>query len=687
MPGRFPRALAVLLFALLAVHLCLLGFRQLSDGDTWWHLKQGELYVTAASLPAQDPFAFTTGGREWIKYSWVPDILFYLVFNTLGIPGLVLLRLCLFLIVSLALYRVLRGCGLHPTASVLVLVGASMVLGQRFLIRPEMLSFLLLVATMAILLRLRDSSPRAAYALLPTQIAWTNVHGSFVFGLGLPGLVLLASLLPKGRFAPGWGLLRLDRLHLRHLAIAVACLPLASLLNPQGVRLLLFPFRQNHITRLTEFLEWRPVWSLFTLDPVWWVVPIIFGLVLLAFAVTAILLTVWERRVDPIGLAIILSMGAYAIFRNRAVPYFVLAILPFLALALVRVAACLRARAGEGSTERLARIGRLACVLVLTASISAQAVFAPRDLYGFGVRADRFPEAAMAFLERNRLEGRVFNTYMFGGYLIWRRWPGNQVLIDGRYDGILFEEALLEDYLQAYWSPAALDRITSRYAVEILVLAAHPNWLLPYIGNHPGWARVYWDPLAEIFVRRDGSHAALIATGEYRLTRSSSDLSYLIAYRRDPEVWARALSELRRAVMENPENGTAWLGLAQEYWAKGSGAAEQRLDALTHAARLQADTPVVGRVYAEQAEALLQLGRLDEAKAAARQALRLDGQLLLPYWVLAVVAEGQGAWAEARNRFLELQTRLDPSDERQRLVRMRLDAAERRLRRAPGKTD
>lgn len=293
----------------------------------------------------------------------------------------------------------------------------------------------------------------------------------------------------------------------------------------------------------------------------------------------------------------------------------------------------------------------------------------------------------MAFLERNRLDGRVFNTYMFGGYLIWRRWPSNQVLIDGRYDGILFEEALLEDYLQAYWSPAALDRITSANGVEILVLAAHPNWLLPYIGKHPGWARVFWDPVAEIFVRRGGSHAELIATGEYSLTGSSSDLSYLIAYRRDPDLWARALSELRRAVTENPENGTAWLALAQEYWAKGPAAAGQRLDALTHAARLEADTPVVGRVHAERADALLQLGRLDEAKAAAQQALRLDRQLLLPYWVLALVAEGQGAWAEARDRFTELQARLDPSDERQLLVRKRLEAAGRRLGGATGKTD
>jgi len=51
----------------------------------------------------------------------------------------------------------------------------------------------------------------------------------------------------------------------------------------------------------------------------------------------------------------------------------------------------------------------------------------------------------------------------------------------------------------------------------------------------------------------------------------------------------------------------------------------------------------------------------------------------LPYWVLALVAEGQEAWAEARDRLRELQTRLDPSDPRQGMIRDRLAAVEKRL--------
>src|SRR5512147_517692 len=99
---------------LLFVHLVLLGFFQVSSLDTWFHLKEGELYVTTRSLPAHDPFAFTTAGRVWIKYSWLADVVFYVVYAATGFPGLVLVRLGILFAIAWILYRVLRGCKLNP---------------------------------------------------------------------------------------------------------------------------------------------------------------------------------------------------------------------------------------------------------------------------------------------------------------------------------------------------------------------------------------------------------------------------------------------------------------------------------------------------------------------------------------------------------------------------------------------
>jgi len=671
----------VILGLLLAAHLILVGFFQISDEDTWWHLKEGQLYVTTKSLPAQDPFSFTTTGREWIKYSWLADILFYSVFWAGGISGLVLLRLLLLFLITLVLYRVLRGCGLHALAALLFVFLASIALGLRLWIRPEILSFPLLLAVMAILLWLQTAPPPAAYALLPVLVIWTNVHASFVVGFGLPALVLLANLLPGARLTPGWGRLRLDRQRLRHLAAAVACLPLVSLINPQGASLLLFPFRQNSMTRLTWFSEWKPVWFFPSFDPAWLDVPFVLGLVLLAFAVTAVLLLFWEGRLDPVGWGIVLFMGTYAIFRLRAIPHFILAVLPFLAVALVRLAGHFTTAEPWRSSNRLERIGALACLLVLSSSIMVQVLFPlSRNPHGFGVRPDYFPEGAAAFLDRHQLDGRVFNSYGFGGYLIWRRWPANQVFIDGRYDGTLFDEGLLEAYIQAHESPDALERVTAAYNVDILVLDARAKWKVPYLNGQPGWARVYWDQVAEVYVRRGGQYADLIATHEYRLTHPETNLAYLAAYRRDPATWAWALAELNRAVEDNQENVMAWLGLAQEYRASGSGAAAERLRALKRAEGLLPGSSVMGRILAEESEALLQLGRTEEAAGLARRALRMQADLVLPRTVLASIAEGRRDWKQARDQLQAILDRLQPDDPRVPGVRERLAAAEHGLR-------
>jgi tetratricopeptide (TPR) repeat protein len=143
------------------------------------------------------------------------------------------------------------------------------------------------------------------------------------------------------------------------------------------------------------------------------------------------------------------------------------------------------------------------------------------------------------------------------------------------------------------------------------------------------------------------------------------------------------MAELQRAVDDNPENVLAWQGLAQEYGAAGPAALGKRLDALTRTLALLHDNPATGRLHAERAEALLQLGRPAEAEAAAREALRVDSNLLLPRWILAGVAESRGAWQDAREQLRTLLDRIERDHPMFPRVRERLAGAERQLQ-APG---
>ncbi len=177
----------------------LLAIFPIGHDGTWWDVKERALYVGTRLLPTQDPFAFTTQGPEWFEHFSAASPLIYEVFRIAGLPGLILLRLFLFLTTLVILCGILRDRG-----------------------------------AMGILLLLRPLHPWAGDASPSVQVVWMRWSAGFVFEFA--GLVLLANLLPEGRTVQGRGNLRLDQKRVRHLIIAAACLPFSGASTPKEPR-------------------------------------------------------------------------------------------------------------------------------------------------------------------------------------------------------------------------------------------------------------------------------------------------------------------------------------------------------------------------------------------------------------------------------------------------------------------
>src|SRR5205085_4800110 len=80
----------------------------------------------------------------------------------------------------------------------------------------------------------------------------------------------------------------------------------------------------------------------------------------------------------------------------------------------------------------------------------------------------RYPEGAARFLLDHAPSVRIFNTYEYGGYLIWRGLP---VFIDGR----ALRESVFEDYRRVLGTAAGDPRrkeVLSRYGVAAIVVNA-----------------------------------------------------------------------------------------------------------------------------------------------------------------------------------------------------------------------
>src|SRR5206468_4797665 len=105
----------------------------------------------------------------------------------------------------------------------------------------------------------------------------------------------------------------------------------------------------------------------------------------------------------------------------------------------------------------------------------------------------------------------MFNSYEYGGYLIWRLWPQQRTFIDGR----ALSESVFQDYARILYNhddsdgqPAA-ETLLDRYGMQVIVMntmetsAGLVYALAPALADpaQSQWKLVYNDAQAVIFMR------------------------------------------------------------------------------------------------------------------------------------------------------------------------------------------
>jgi len=109
------------------------------------------------------------------------------------------------------------------------------------------------------------------------------------------------------------------------------------------------------------------------------------------------------------------------------------------------------------------------------------------------------PYEAADFLARNDLPPELFNSYNWGGFLIWRLYPQYRVFIDGRTH--LYGEEVLEEYLKSYWASPQWHKPLERYNMNSIIIE-RDSAFAALLTESPNWQQVYADELAVVFVRK-----------------------------------------------------------------------------------------------------------------------------------------------------------------------------------------
>jgi hypothetical protein len=464
-PHPAPGALAPIIAALAAGALTAFAPAVFNDGDTWMHIAAGMRMLDAGAVLRVDPFSYTFAGRPWQTHEWLAEVAMALAWRAGGWAGEALLfGAAAAATAGLLTRHAGRWLSGAPLAALVALsLGA---LAPSLLARPHLLALpcLELWTAELVIARADGRAPRAP-ALAAIMVVWANLHGSFIFGLGLLGAFGLEGLSRDRR--AGLAALR------PWLAPGMAALA-ATVASPHGLDNLTFPLRLTGMTTLAGVTEWGPL----TLTD-----NRLFEAALLGGAAALI----WTRaRVPALHLLLLLGLADLAFEHQRHV-------LLFGVVAPLLIAGPL----GERLPRPAARRGAGPWVPALGV-MAALALAAGRIALG-GAPADSRvnPGAALAHVPAPLRALPTFNAYPFGGFLIFN---GVRPYIDSRAE--VYGDAFRNGFLRLEDGDAAAFREEAArrgFGWTILEPGAP---LVAALDASPDWRRLYADRFAVVHVRR-----------------------------------------------------------------------------------------------------------------------------------------------------------------------------------------
>jgi len=506
----FPSIKDILFLAYLFTPLMASSSACLGDSDTGWHIRNGEHILRNLSLPRSDYFSYTAYGTPWFAWEWLADVIMGIIHKYAGLNGIVLWANVMFAVTFTLLFVWALKKGGNVFFSIVLSGLAGFAASIHWLARPHLFTMLLLLIWYMLLERFEHENDRKSlYFLPPLLLIWTNLHAGFVVGLIVMFIYVLGNIL-RGLTSSDYN----NQIKARSRAITLAkvfliCL-VVSCLNPYGVKLhthiVESYISSNHLMdNITEFRS--PSFHV-------GVVKFFELLILVAMVVASISI----RRFSFVEIGLVIFWTHMALLSARHIPLYALIVVPILVRHLTEFLE--KIESVNNVQEWIYKLCRsfrvysknitgfenqfkgmiypiLAITFLVIVSLNKGELWGTQILNNNFDRG-KFPIAVAEFIDRHKMDGNLFTTDQWGGYLIYRFYPRYPVFFDGRSD--MYGEKLMKDYLKL---------VNLEYDWKGVLEKFNITWmLLPFdvplpaaMKELPGWTVVYDDHRAIIFVK------------------------------------------------------------------------------------------------------------------------------------------------------------------------------------------
>lgn len=490
-PKKLTTHQLLILISFIAIYT--MAVRVPADTDTWWHLRAGQFMVEHQTIITMDPFSHTRSGQLWIDHGWLAQIIWYGLY---ALGGWALISLVLAGLVTLAFWFMWQQIEANTFVGAFSMILGAIVSSVVWTARPQMISFMLTAVVATLLHRFKRHHGRLLPWLPLIMIVWVNLHGGFAIGFMLMLAYLggeVANNLTRHQDDPvvSWP-------RLKHLLIVIGLCLAVVVINPHTWRMWLYPFQTVGISALRDFIqEWQsPDFHLPYVQP--------FALMLLLVIAA---LGRAGRRADWTDLALIAMWTAWALFAARNIAIFGLIATPILA----RYADLTWSsqwqhwgyqRVPFSSSSRMPASAKLNWTLLSLIVVAALIKIAVPLTPAANLKAEQesLPYEAVEYLRENKPMGPMFNSYNWGGYLIFKLWPDYAVYIDGRTD--LYDDEFIRRYLNVMVAGEAWQQTLADDGINLIFVESQST-LAKFLRDDPTWTERYRDEMAVIFTRND----------------------------------------------------------------------------------------------------------------------------------------------------------------------------------------
>lgn len=337
-------------------------------------------------------------------------------------------------------------------------------LRERLLFRPHNLSYLFFSINLYLLL---TKNKLNLPFLFLNQIFWVNTHNSFILGVINP--ILLYPVINESiKDHKKWFLLIITSI-IGSLFSLHFTKTFVEIFNP-------FIGETKELFKILPIHEWQSIDLNLILS--------FYGLLVLISVF--IIFKTKNYKILPFFIFYLVISIKYV----RFIDYF--ALVTFLSSII-----CLSAQKQILESFKL-KVLKTAFFLILLITCILNYFRNPLIPYGIGIANYFYPEKAIDFIKSNNIKGKIYNSYPFGGYIIYNLFPDCKPIIDGR---LCYPLDFIKLYADSLENPYSFREIIMKYKPDIFLIDYnHPDIATFLDLMKDKYKLVFYDDNAMIFL-------------------------------------------------------------------------------------------------------------------------------------------------------------------------------------------